>query len=120
MAALVAYMSAVYMRDHGVEVKACYAIRASHCAFHHRTLLWSWKIARRPEYRSVGSRRSGDLSVFTFDCQRFEWPDCVSGEHNLGRTCGGGTGRHDARGNRGRGAAFVALFMLGIVSTIFI
>ncbi len=54
MAALVAYMSAVYMRDHGAELKACYAIRASHCAFHHRTLLRSWKIARRPEYRSVG------------------------------------------------------------------
>ena len=39
MAALVAYMSAVYMPDHGVELKACDAIRASHSAFHDRTLL---------------------------------------------------------------------------------
>ena len=39
MTALVAYMSAVYVCDHGVELKACYAIRASHRGFHGRCLL---------------------------------------------------------------------------------
>lgn len=60
MAALVTYMSAVYMRNHRVELKACYAIRASYCAFHHRT---SFEVGdcRRPEYRFVGVVEVGYL-----------------------------------------------------------
>jgi len=67
------------------------------------------KIARRPEYRSVGVFEVAIYLFFTFDCQRFEWPDCVSGEHNLGKTSGGGTGRRDARGNREHGVRAVHL-----------
>jgi hypothetical protein len=39
VAAFVAYVSAVHMGNHRPELKAEYAIRATHCAFHLRVLL---------------------------------------------------------------------------------
>lgn len=58
MAALVAYMSAVYVLDHGVEIKTCYAIRASYRVFHgpFRSLLFnSEDYLQGPEVRSEGA-----------------------------------------------------------------